>query len=163
MRKYLLLLFALIAGPTLVVSGFHEYQNSKKLQAQGKATAGKVIDYKETVTGKSRTHHYYLTVDYSPENASPLRTRTSVNQETFERAISTGEVKVHYLPSDPAIIQAGEKVETKATSLIVGSLLSIGALGAIVFMIRQFRQRSSVTEVPAPTQILADEELKKAA
>jgi len=162
MRKYLLLVFALIAGPTLMVSGFHEYQNSKKLQAEGKATTGKLVDYQETVTGKSRTHHYYLTVDYFVEN-SLLRTRTSVNQATFERAVSTGEVKVHYLPSNPAIIQAGENVETKATSLTVGSLISIGALAAVVFMVRQYRQKSSVSEERALSEIIPDEELKKAA
>jgi len=163
MRKYLLLLFALIGGPALVVTGFRDYQNSKKLQAGGKEAKGAVVEYKETVSGKSRTHHYYLTVAYSVGNGSGLIRKTTVNRETFEPAVATGTVKVHYLPSDPTVLQAGEKVETKTTSLIVGSLLSLGSVIAIFVMIHQFRQRSSVTEVPVPTQILADEELKKAA
>src|SRR5436305_692326 len=136
MRKYLLLLFALIAGPTLVVSGFHEYQNSKKLQAEGKETAGKVVDYQETVTGKSRTHHYHLTLNYTPNDSFALTLTTSVNRQTFESAVAAGAVKVHYLPSEPTIIQAGENVETKATSLTVGLLLCLGALVAICFMVR---------------------------
>jgi len=108
MRKFIFLLVALIGGPAMIVSGFRDYQNSKKLAATGKVTSAVVVDAIETVSRKYRTHRYYLVVKYQPEGAQAYTKKLSVSHDVFDQGIAARSVQVHYLPSDPNVAQLGE-------------------------------------------------------
>ena len=133
MKKILLLLAALIGGPALMISGYNDYQNSKKLLAGGKTTMGSVVDGREMVRRKSGAHTYYLTVKYVPEGAEPLMKELSVPRELYDQAGATRSIKVNYLPANPQVAQFGEKVEVKTSGMTVGALFFFGGVAFLVY------------------------------
>src|SRR3954452_517968 len=147
MRKILFLLFALIGGPIMFISGFHEYQNSKKLAASGKITSGSVVDAFYTVSRKYRTHHYYLMVKYQPEAGPAYTKKLTVSQEAYDAGIAARAVQVHYLPSDPNVAQIGDKVEIKTSGMTMGALFFLGGLAVgAYFWVSRSRDEESVSD-----------------
>ena len=145
----------------MIVSGFRDYQNSKKLAANGKVTSAVVVDAVETVSRKYRTHRYYLVVKYQPEGAQAYTKKLSVSHDVFDQGIAARSVQVHYLPSDPNVAQLGEKVEIKSSGMTTGALLLFGglAVGAYLWVSRS-RNEDSATDSAIPPM---PNELKKAA
>lgn len=158
MKKILFLLAALIGGPALMISGYSDYQSSKKLAATGKTTTGFVVDGRETVRRKSRTHTYYLTVKYVPEGAQAVTKELSVPRALYDQGGATRSVKVNYLPSNPQVAQFGDKVEVKTGGMIAGALLFLGGAGFLAYCLAS-RSRNE-ENVPAEASV---DELKKAA
>ena len=160
MKRILFLLFALIGGPVLVVSGIRDYQNSKRLMAEGKSINGKVVDAIETVSRRSRTHHYYLVVSFQPEGGEVVQKKVSVSKSLFDQGIATQRAAVTYLPSDAKIFQIGDKAHTDTSGLTTGILLTIGGVGFLAFLV--FTRRSN-NEISALENSNESPELKKAA
>ncbi len=160
MKRILFLLFALIGGPILIVSGIRDYQNSKKLMAQGKAINAKVIDAIETVSRRSRTHHYYLVVSFQPEGGGLVQKKASVSKSLFDQGIATQSAPVTYLPSDAKIFQIGEKAQTETSGLTTGILLTIGGVGFLAFLVFTRRNNNEISTLDNSNQV---PELKKAA
>ena len=142
MRGILFICLALIGGPILIVTGIGEYRNSKKLMADGQATTGSVLKWDETRSRKGR-HNYYLTVSFKLADGQEMTKRASVGSEVFAKAVAEQTVRVHYLPSDPAIFQLGETVHTQTSSITVGSLLLLVAIGVLGY---KWISRSSKNE-----------------
>jgi len=161
MRAIVLLCLALIGGPILIVTGIGEYRNSKKLMAEGKTTTASVLKWDETRSRKGR-HNYYLTVLFKPENGQEMTRRTSVSSDVFAKGVAEQTVKVHYLPSDPAIFQLGETVHTQTGSITAGSLFFLGAIGVLGY---KWISRSSKNECAdaVSTNPSGQDEFKKAA
>jgi hypothetical protein len=160
MKRILFLLFALIGGPVLVVCGIRDYQNSKKLMAQGKPISGKVVDAIETVSRRSRIHHYYLVVRFQPEGGELVQKKASVSKSLFDAGIATQSAPVTYLPSDPKIFQVGDKAHTDTSGLTAGILLSVGGLGFLAFLVFTRRSSNEITTLDDSNQA---PELKNAA
>lgn len=134
-KKLFAIAVALIMGPVLLWVGGREFSNSRKLLREGKVTSGKVVDHSRERGRKGRVK-YYLQVEYQSESGQAFRPRLRVERDTYETASQTGTVKIHFLPSDPTICQAGEKAETKFGLLAFGVLV----LGFGVFLIVTFKQ-----------------------
>ena len=162
MRGILLLCLALLGGPILIATGIGEYRNSKKLMAQGKATTASVLKWQETRSRKGR-HSYYLTVQFKPEQGQEITKTTSVGSDVFAKAIADKMVTVHYLPSDPTILQLGEKVQTQTSSITGGSLLLFGALAVLGYKWISRTSAKNDTADSVSTSAPAADELKKAA
>jgi len=140
MKKVLFLLAALIGGPVLIVAGIGEYKDSKQLQADGKVVTAQVVDAKETRSRKGR-HKYYITIEYQPEQGAAQRATSRVSSSDFSQAVTAKSVPVVYLPARPEVFQLGEKAETEYGSIVVGAILTVGALGFLGFLF--FAHRSS--------------------
>jgi len=131
-KKAFAIVVALLAGPVLIYFGAREFQNSRKLADDGKATVAKVVDHARR-TGRRGRSSYYLSVAYKTASGQVLTERLKVNRTLHDRAVATGTVKLHYLPSNPAICQAGEKVETKFGTLVIGVLMLGGGVWLLLF------------------------------
>jgi hypothetical protein len=140
MKKLLLFLAALIGGPVLIIGGMGEYKESKQLQAEGKVVTAQVVDAKETRGRKGRVK-YWLTVDYQPEQGPAHQATSQVSHSRFNRAVAEKSVAIVYLPAKPQVFQFGERAETRYGSVVVGSILTVGALGFMGFLF--FAHRSS--------------------
>jgi len=158
MKRIFFLLFALIGGPVMIVSGVRDYQNSKKLVAEGKAITGTVVDAIETVSRRSRIHHYYLVVRFQPETGEAVQKKSSVSKDLFTQGLATQTAPVTYLPSNPKVFQVGSKAETQTSGIIVGTLLFLGGLGFVAFLWVSHRNDSS-----SEVNTLQQEPLDKAA
>jgi uncharacterized protein DUF3592 len=156
MKRLLILLAMLIGGPVLIVLGIGEYKNSKQLQADGKVVTAQVVDAKETVGRKGR-HKYWLTIQFQPEQGDAQTATSRVSSDRFAQAVNAKSVPIVYLPANPQVFQFGEKAETEYGSVIVGSILTIGALGFIGFLWVAHRssKRSSNTLSGGPIGIPA--------
>ena len=140
MKRMLFLLAALIGGPVLIIAGIGEYRDSKQLQADGKVVTAQVVDAKETRSRKGR-HKYYITIEYQPEQGAVQRATSRVSSDDFSQAVTARSVPVVYLPARPEVFQLGEKAETEYGSIVVGAILTVGALGFLGFLF--FAHRSS--------------------
>jgi hypothetical protein len=161
MRGILLLLAGLIGGPALIVTGIGQYKDSKRLLAEAKATTAFVMKGEQTRSRKGR-RNYYLTVLFKPEQGDAVTKRVSVGSDLYSQAVNDKVVKVNYLPSDPGIFQLGEKVETRTSSMITGSLLLFAALGVGGYKWFSRSSKDQPAEQLAPSTPAA-EEFKKAA
>ena len=129
----IILLAALVGGPVLIVGGIGEYKESKQLQAEGKVVTAQVTDAKET-RGRRGRHKYWLTIEYQPEQGAAQTAKSQVSSSRFERAVAEKAIAIVYLPSKPQVFRFGEKAETEYGSIIVGSIVTAGALGFMGFL-----------------------------
>ena len=159
MRGILLLCLALIGGPVLIFTGISDYRNSKKLMAEGKATTANVLKWEET-RGRRGRHYYYLTVQFKPEQGADVNKRVSVGSDVYANAVAAQTVSAHYLPSDPRIFQLGETVQIQTSSIIVGSVMLLGALGYLGYKVSRSKNESTET---ISTTTSGQNEFKKAA
>ena len=162
MKRILFLLFAIIGGPFMIVSGVKDLQNSKKLVAQGKPAVGQVVDASYTVSRRARIRTYYLTVRFQPENGAAVTKKSSVPKALYDQGLSTQTAPVVYLPSDPKIVQIGEKATTQTSGLIIGSLIFVGGLG-FLFYLWVNRQQDSSTSINTLDAGSLEPDVKKAA
>lgn len=131
--KVLLTVAGLTVGVALTYQGYTDFRDSRRLAAGGMATMAKVVDYQEYV-GRRGSRSYYLTVEFVTEGKATVSERVSVDGDVFDAAVASKSVKVHYLPNDPSVMQAGEEVKTRFGKLLIGLLISlIGLVGAFYF------------------------------
>ena len=145
----------------MIISGISDYQNSKKLIAQGKQMTAEVVNSFETVSRRSRTHNYYLVVRFQPDGAEAVTRKKSVSKDAFDAGTQSQTTPVVYLPSDPKIFQVGEKATTQTSGIIVGSLFFAGGL-AFLFYLWSQRNKPNVEE-NVQMRPAVEPELKKAA
>jgi len=156
MRRIIFLLFALIGGPVLIVSGIQDYRNSKKLIAEGKGITGTVVDAIETVSRRSSTHHYYLVVRFQPEIGQPVQKKSPVSKEMYDQGIATRSVPITYLPSNPKILQVGERAHADTTGITIGSMFFLGGLGFLGFLWFSHRKSAEIStlgDTSTPTEL----------
>src|SRR5690349_15396826 len=110
-RKILAIVLALFLGVTVTYMGIRDLRNSIRLSKRGLSTTAEVIDGHETVSGRSQTHSYYLTLLFQPKGGSNVRQDVRVSEAEYANGLTRNSIKVFYLPEEPSICVAGEAVE----------------------------------------------------
>jgi hypothetical protein len=129
-KRLLIVAGAAIFGVILLVVGFKEYRQSKKLQSEGKTAVGAVTDA-SIQRGRKGRRSYYLTVNFQTEAGAAVEQRKRVSSSVYDEARQAGTVPVTYLASDPKVCAFGPKVSTKFGSLIAGVVaLAVGGFAA---------------------------------
>ena len=132
-----------VVGAFLVVTGWFEFRNSKKLAAEGKAVTAEVVS-KDIERGRRGSKTYYLEVQFPTESGAAAQ-RVKVSSSQFEAANPGGTVPAHYLPSDPSVCQIGDKVRTEWSGLVLG--FGAWVLGAVLgFVKTEERGETSETD-----------------
>ena len=117
-----------LVGVVLLVVGFKEFRQSKKLQAEGKGVTGAVTDT-DVQRGRRGRRTYYLTVNFKTEAGDTYEKRKSVSRSLFDDASEARTVPVVYLPSDPAVVALG-KADTEFGGMIAGVVALV--LGGVI-------------------------------
>ena len=117
-KKILIVGVALVLGTVLLVAGWLDYRNSKKLAAEGKAVTADVVG-KDIERGRRGRKSYYVEVQFKTDSGTAAQ-RVRVTSSQFDSAREGGTVPVHYLPGDPSICQVGDKVEIEWSGMLVG-------------------------------------------
>src|SRR5688572_3907790 len=130
LKKFAVAGGAIIVGVVLLVMGFKDFRQSKKLQAEGKQVSGVVTD-SDVQRGRKGRRSYYLTVNFKTEDGNAYEARKSVSRSLFTEASEAGSVPVVYLPSDPKVVTFG-KADTKFGGLI-GGVVALVVAGVVGF------------------------------
>ena len=130
-KKLLVVAGAAILGVVLLVFGFKEYRQSKKLQSDGKTAVGAVTDA-STQRGRKGRRSYYLTVNFQTEAGTAVEERKKVSSSTYDEAREAGTVPVTYLPSDPSVCAFGPKVKTEF-GVLIGGVVALVVAGLAGF------------------------------
>jgi hypothetical protein len=117
-KKLLIVGGVFVVGTVLLITGWIEYRNSKKLAAEGKAVTAEVVS-KDIEHGRRGRKSYYLEVQF-PTEAGVSSQRVRVSSSQYDAANAGGTVPAHYLPGDPKVCQVGGKVQTEWGGLAVG-------------------------------------------
>ena len=123
----------LAVGIFMTVTGVKEYQNSKRIQKEGKQVLVKVVDGEER-RGRRGRRSYYLTVTFQTPSNQSVEKELKVSREVYTKATTTGNVTVHYLASNPQVCAFGEKAEAKfgtAVGGVVALLISMVLLKGV--------------------------------
>jgi hypothetical protein len=145
---------AALLGVGLLVVGFKDFRQSKKLQAEGKQVTGTVTD-SDVQRGRKGRRSYYLTVDFKTEAGVELEARQRVSKSLFEEASKAGNVPVVYLPADPTVATFG-KAETKFGGLI-GGVIALVVAGVVGFAKSGEDDEAPASEADVEKQLLADQ------
>ena len=137
-KSVLLIIGSFVLAIFLAAVGVRDLIHSRQLIARGKSTMGRVVDGEDQVSGRLRTHTYYLTVNFKPEEGVPVTKKVAVSHTVYDHTEIGGPVKVWYLAEDPTICAAGDKVETRYGSI----LLSLVFVGAGIFLVVTFNKGS---------------------
>src|SRR6058998_2701101 len=99
LKRYAAIALLLFFGSYLTADGWKELRNSWRLSRDGRTTTGKVFD--SSVFRFKRSTTYYLSVEFQAGNGPMLRKSLEVSSGEYLKAVNSGTVTVHYLPSDP--------------------------------------------------------------
>lgn len=152
-KKLFVVAGAIIFGVILLVVGFGDFRESKKLQSQGKSVVGDVTDGEER-RGRKGRRSYYLTVNFTTEAGQTVEQRSRVSRSVYNSAAEARKVPVTYLPSDPKVCAFGPKVETQFGALI-GGVIAIG-VGLFLGFKKSQDDGSSSSPENAENGLLAD-------
>ncbi len=141
-KSILFILGAFALAIFLGIVGVRELIHSKQLAARGKTVTGHVVDGEDDVSGRMHTHTYYLTVNFKPDAGNPITKKVKVNHTTYEAANVGGPIKVWYLPEDPTICAAGEKVDIRYGTIF----LAVVFVGFGIFLIVTFNSADKTAE-----------------
>jgi len=142
-----------LVGVVLLVTGFNEFRQSKKLQAEGQQVSGVVTD--TDVQRRRRGRSYYLRVNFKTEEGETYEARKSVSRSLFDEASEAGTVPVVYLPSDPTVVTFG-KADTKFGGMIVG-VVALVLGGVIGFGKSKDDEATPASPADAEKELLADQ------
>ena len=134
MKKVFGYLALLVVGLVLTCTGYSDWQNSKRLVAEGKSTVARVTDH-HTERGRRGSRRYYLVVAFETESQQAQTYNIRVSSDVYSKATASGSVRVHYLANNPGVVQAGEKAETKYANLVLGLLFLVFSLGTVAFYV----------------------------
>jgi hypothetical protein len=164
-----LFFFVILAGigAILVVGGFKEFRNSKRLIAEGKSTVGNVVDSEER-RGRRGRRSCYLTVAFQTAEQQAVTRKVRVSRSVYNGGTQAGTVKVHYLSSNPSVCQFGEKVAVKYGTMVWGFLALGGSSFLLIGFFRAVKGAASsdgvIASIPAkPAPATQPEEQAKAA
>ncbi len=119
-KKILAIILSLFLGVTVTYMGTRDLRNSILLSKRGLSTMAEVIDGHETISGRSRTHSYYLTLLFQPQGGSNVHKDVRVSEADYAKGLARNSIKVFYLTEDPTICAAGEAVDIKYGNLLFG-------------------------------------------
>src|SRR5215467_13041411 len=106
-RKILAIVLALFLGVTVTCMGIRDLRNSILLSKRGLSATAEVIDGHELISGKSRSHSYYLTVVFQPQGGSNVRKDVKVSDADYANGLARNSIKIFYLREEPTICVAG--------------------------------------------------------
>ncbi len=118
LKRYAAVTILLVVGSYLIGDGSRELRNSWRLSHEGRTTTGKVFD--NSTFRSERNTAYYLSVEFQVGKGLTLREKIEVSSGVYLKAIGSGTVTVHYLPSDPDICVAGDTVSIRFGTLLAG-------------------------------------------
>ncbi|HWX21116.1 MAG TPA: DUF3592 domain-containing protein [Candidatus Binatia bacterium] len=127
-KRIFCIAIGLVMGGWLAVYGTRELINSKRLADHGKAAQARVVDLRETVSGRLRRHAYYLTIAFETPGGSAVTKEVKVGQDTFTTAQVGSAVKAYYLAEDPTVCAAGQTVDLRYGNLLFGLVVLAGAV-----------------------------------
>ncbi len=123
--KTVLVAILLIAVGFSLVRGYLDLRVSRRLAAEGVSTTarvvGKHIDRRPGRWGGTRSH--YLDVEYRTSTGQVLAQRDWVSESRYQRATPGDVMRVHYLPSDPAVHTLGATVQLDYFWFLMGLVL----------------------------------------
>ena len=154
-KKVLSITGLLVMGVVFIFVGSKELVHSRQLVALGKTATAKVLDGEDDVSGRFHTHTYYLQVRFRPENGSTISPRIEVSKDVYQSVPIGSTVKVHYLPEDPTICQAGETVETRFGKLLWGIGFLLGAGYLLLFFQQPADQKEAVERLGESVKTLS--------
>jgi len=125
LKRYVAIVVCLLFGGFLIADGWKELRNSWRLSREGRSVQGKVVD-NETFQWKRDTT-YYLSAEFKTADGIVHRKRLEVSSGVYYKGLDAGTVTVHYLPADPDICVAGDRVPLRFLWLLAG--LGIFAAG----------------------------------
>lgn len=126
-KRVLCVVIGLVMGGWLSWRGGTELLNSKHLADHGKSIQADVVDSRERVSGRFRTHSYFLTIAFETSSGTAVRKEVKVSEKTFDGVRVGGTVKAWYLAEQPTICAAGATVDLRYGNLIYGLLAFLGA------------------------------------
>jgi hypothetical protein len=141
-KSILIIIGSFLLAIFLGVVGVRELIQSKQLIARGKSVTGHVVNGEDDVSGRLHTHTYYLTVNFEPEQGDAVTKKVKVNHTTYDNSNIGGPVKVWYLPDDPTVCAAGEKVETRYGNIV----MAVVFVGIGIFLIITFNKPANADE-----------------
>jgi hypothetical protein len=153
LKKFAIAGGAAVVGLVLLVVGFNDFRESKKLQAEGKQVSGTVTDT-DVQRGRKGRKSYYLTVAFKTEEGTAYEARKRVSSSLFNEAKEAGSVPVVYLPSDPKIIALG-KASTQFGGLI-GGVIALVVAGVVGFAKSEGDDATPATLESAEKDLLSD-------
>lgn len=128
-------------GVGLLGFGWNRVRTDRLLDQSSAATEGRVID-SWVHTGSRGGEWPTLVVEYSPAAHEPVTRNFDVNQTTYQTALETRKVTVHYFPEHPRISRV-TRFETLPFQLLTGlggAILFAGLFGFVHYM----KERSKV-------------------
>ena len=153
LKKFAIAGGAAVVGVVLLVVGFNDFRESKKLQAEGKQVSGTVTD-SDVQRGRKGRKSYYLTVTFNTEEGTAYEARKKVSSSLFNEAKEAGSVPVVYLPSDPKVIALG-KASTQFGGLI-GGVIALVVAGVVGFAKSEDDDAAPATQESVENELLSD-------
>src|SRR6266404_3047674 len=122
-NRILTIVFTLVFGVLAMLFGAKDLVNSIQLSKRGRSVVAEIVDGWDHVSGLTRSHSYTLVVSFQSEKGNAVRKELRVSEEVYIASQGTRTVMVFYLPEDPEICAAGEKVEIRYGGLVFGIFL----------------------------------------
>jgi len=154
-KKTLSIIGLLMMGVVFIFVGSKDLVHSRQLAAGGKIAAAKVLDSEDRVSGRFHTHTYYLQVRFQPESADAVSPRIEVSKEVYQSVPIGSTVKVHYLPEDPTVCQAGETVALRFGNLLWGLVSLLGAGYLMLFFQQPTDPKEAVEQLGESVKTLS--------
>jgi len=123
-KNFLMVAAAFAFGCWLLYSGWTDYQNNQRLQAEGKTASALVMDHTKQIRSRG-ANRYYLTVRFDTEPGQTVHQRVSVNKAQYTSATIGSASSVRYLPANPAICAVGEAVPVWRGEFLSGAILLV--------------------------------------
>ncbi len=132
---------ALVGGPICAYNGFSDKRTHEKLEAEGVNVEG-ILTGGESSKGRRSGTTYKLDVVYVTQDKRPFKKTLTVPEEFVKthvsgNTITSEQVEVRYLPSDPATCElVGAKSDHEA-KLYGGAAVGLAGLVATGMMFRK--------------------------
>jgi hypothetical protein len=122
-----------VVGVFLLWFGFKDLRETKALKASGKTASGEVTGIEERSGRRGKTK-YYLTANFKTEDGKSVTAEHQVSSGLYSDAVHSKTVKVHYLPTDPAICRFGSELTADYKNVGFGVFM-LGA--SVVSLVRR--------------------------
>lgn len=130
----LVVIFLIILGPILAVTGYQSKAKHDRLMEKGKVATG-MIEGGDWKRGRKGGKTYHFNVVYKPEGAAPVTKKFSVGRDYFESKVSADTIvdpiaQVRYNPENPDESELVGEEENSGFLLWVGPIVClIGIFG----------------------------------
>ena len=120
-------------GGVLIVFGLLDLRETQQLRSDGVASRGTVTG-RHRSGGKSRSH--YLDVEFQSQDGQRVALSEKVSKGRYDRTKPGDTVPLHYLASDPTVMQIGAQPATDnfwffagTAALVVSGLYALFTMG----------------------------------